>query len=207
MIIWAKALAVQYTKLVWSYRSLTCPQWWWWWGRISSWQWRQKYLMVMEDVLGNTPRGRWWCSPQQVFPLVMKPRFNRPVGDKSGTKVEVETCTTQPNYFAPTRQWGCQSHWPCWKRRITCIEWKEMIAVKKTENNRLYSNNKRKDRGPQFTRGVSPQDNKMLGKQITSGNWQLRRHTNMQIHGKMNNMRLAGHYNKDHGPSSNCICD
>lgn len=33
----------------------------------------------------------------------------------------------------------------------------------------LYSNNKRKYRGPQFTRGVSPQDNKVLGKQITAG--------------------------------------
>jgi hypothetical protein len=44
-----------------------------------------------------------------------------------------------------------------------------MLAVKKTGNNRLYSNNKRKDRGPQFTRGVSPQDNKVLGKQITAG--------------------------------------
>ena len=52
---------------------------------------------------------------------------------------------------------------------INCIEWKEMLAVKKTENNMLYSNNKRKDRGPQFTRGVSPQDNKVLGKQITAG--------------------------------------
>ena len=33
----------------------------------------------------------------------------------------------------------------------------------------MYSNNKEKDRGPQFTRGVSPQDNKVLGKQITAG--------------------------------------
>ena len=33
----------------------------------------------------------------------------------------------------------------------------------------LYSNNKEKDRGPPFTRGVSPQDNKVLGKQITAG--------------------------------------
>lgn len=33
----------------------------------------------------------------------------------------------------------------------------------------LYSNNKEKDRGPQFTRGVSPQDNTVLGKQITAG--------------------------------------
>ena len=44
-----------------------------------------------------------------------------------------------------------------------------MLIVKKTGSNRLYSNNKRKDRGPQFTRGVSPQDNKVLGKQITAG--------------------------------------
>lgn len=44
-----------------------------------------------------------------------------------------------------------------------------MLAVKKTVNSRLYSNNKEKDRDPQFTRAVSPQDNKMLGKQITAG--------------------------------------
>ena len=45
---------------------------------------------------------------------------------------------------------------------------KRMLAVKKTGSNRLYSNNKEKDRGPQFTRGVSPQDNTVLGKQITA---------------------------------------
>ena len=33
----------------------------------------------------------------------------------------------------------------------------------------MYRNNKEKDRGPQLTRGVSPQDNKVLGKQITVG--------------------------------------
>ena len=33
----------------------------------------------------------------------------------------------------------------------------------------MYSNIKEKDRGPQFTRGVSPQDNIVLGKQITAG--------------------------------------
>ena len=44
-----------------------------------------------------------------------------------------------------------------------------MLAVKKTENSGFYSNNKRKDRGLQFTRGVSLQDNKVLGKQITAG--------------------------------------
>ena len=33
----------------------------------------------------------------------------------------------------------------------------------------MYSNNKEKDRDPQFTRGVSPQDNTVLGKQITAG--------------------------------------
>ena len=33
----------------------------------------------------------------------------------------------------------------------------------------MYSNNKEKDRGPQFTRGVSSQDNTVLGKQITAG--------------------------------------
>ena len=41
--------------------------------------------------------------------------------------------------------------------------------MKKTVNSRLYSNNKENDRGPQFTRGVSPQDNKVLSKQITVG--------------------------------------
>ena len=46
---------------------------------------------------------------------------------------------------------------------------KRMLAVKKTGCSRLYSNNKEKDRGPQFTRGVSPQDNTSLGKQITAG--------------------------------------
>ena len=55
---------------------------------------------------------------------------------------------------------------------INCIEWKEDVCSKenrKTGSNRLYSNNKEKDRGPQFTRGVSPQDNKVMGKQITAG--------------------------------------
>ena len=33
----------------------------------------------------------------------------------------------------------------------------------------MYSNIKEKDRGPQFTSGVSPQDNIVLGKQITAG--------------------------------------
>ena len=32
----------------------------------------------------------------------------------------------------------------------------------------MYSNNKENDQGPQFTSGVSPQDNRMLGKQITA---------------------------------------
>src|SRR3954464_5760783 len=49
---------------------------------------------------------------------------------------------------------------------------KRIVCSKKTgkqENSRLYSSNKEKDRGPQFTRGVSPQDNTVLGKQITAG--------------------------------------
>ena len=46
---------------------------------------------------------------------------------------------------------------------------KRVLAVRKTGSNRLYSNNKEKDRGPQFTRGVSLQDNTVLGKQITAG--------------------------------------
>ena len=51
---------------------------------------------------------------------------------------------------------------------------KSLFVVKKTGkhqtvSSRLYSNNKEKDRGPQFTRGVSPQDNKVMGKQITAG--------------------------------------
>src|SRR3954468_9970315 len=41
---------------------------------------------------------------------------------------------------------------------------RELFAI-----SRLYSNIKEKDRGPQFTRGVSPQDNIVLGKQITAG--------------------------------------
>ena len=51
---------------------------------------------------------------------------------------------------------------------------KSLFVVKKTGkqetvSSRLYNNNKEKDRGPQFTRGVSPQDNKVMGKQITAG--------------------------------------
>ena len=67
---------------------------------------------------------------------------------------------------------------------------------------RLYSNIKEKDRGPQFTSGVSPQDNIVLGKQITAG--QL---TYDKVLDKMNNMRLIGQYNKDHRPPSNSIRD
>src|SRR3954451_3992586 len=43
------------------------------------------------------------------------------------------------------------------------------IVCKRKTGSRLYSDNKEKDRGPQFTRGVSPQDNTVLGKQITAG--------------------------------------
>ena len=46
---------------------------------------------------------------------------------------------------------------------------KRMFAVKKTGSSKLYSNNKEKDRGPRFTRGVSAQDNTVLGKQSTAG--------------------------------------
>ena len=35
---------------------------------------------------------------------------------------------------------------------------------------------------------------------LQPGNWQLRKHTKMQILDKMNTMRLIGHYNKDHRP-------
>ena len=66
---------------------------------------------------------------------------------------------------------------------INCIEWKEDVCSKenrKTESSRLYSNNKEKDRGPQFTRGVSPQYNTVLGKQITAG--QLTNIERMKLH-------------------------
>src|SRR4051812_48127016 len=81
---------------------------------------------------------------------------------------------------------------------------KRIVCNKKTgkTGSGLYSNIKEKDRGPQFTRGVSPQDNIVLGKQITAG--QL---THEKILDKINTMRLIGHYNKDHRPPSNCICD
>src|SRR3954449_4219196 len=82
---------------------------------------------------------------------------------------------------------------------------KRIVCSKKTgkqEKSRLYSNNKEKDRDPQFTRGVSPQDNIVLGKQITTGKL-----TYDKVLDKMNIMRLIGQYNKDHRPPSNCICD
>ena len=78
-------------------------------------------------------------------------------------------------YFAPTEQWGCQSHLSRWKQRVkrivwmkfVCNEWKattlEKYAVgrkatvpEKCLEARLYYQCKRKDWGPQFTRGVSP---------------------------------------------------
>ena len=50
---------------------------------------------------------------------------------------------------------------------------KSLFTVKKTGkqetiSSRLYRNSKETDRCPQFTRGVSPQDNKVLDKQITA---------------------------------------
>src|SRR3954451_17544941 len=74
---------------------------------------------------------------------------------------------------------------------------KRIVCSKKT-GSRLYSRIKEKDRGPQFTRGVSPQDIIVLGKKIAAG--QL---THEKILDKMNIMRLIGHYNKDHRPPSN----
>src|SRR3954469_25128713 len=79
---------------------------------------------------------------------------------------------------------------------LTISNGKRIVCNRKT-GSRLYSNIKEKDRGPQFTRGVSPQDNIVLGKQITAG--QL---THEKILDKMNIMRLIGHYNKDHRPPS-----
>src|SRR3954464_8792794 len=78
---------------------------------------------------------------------------------------------------------------------------KRIVCSNKT-GSRVYSKIKEKDRGPQFTSGVSPQDNIVLGKQITAGKL-----TYDKLLDKTNNMRLIGQYNKDHRPPSNCICD
>ena len=120
----------------------------------------------------DTPRGRYdeWSSK---FSLSMKPRLNRPVGGSESSEgwchwrwqgalpVSATTWnlhTTQPNYFAPTVQWGCQSHRSCWKQRIRRIVWKMVFVYSKVNENNdcsgksrncsgLYYQCKRMDRG------------------------------------------------------------
>ena len=57
--------------------------------------------------------GMMQYNRDKYFPQLWNQGLIDQYETKNGTKVEVETCTTQPNYFAPTGQWGCQSHWSC----------------------------------------------------------------------------------------------
>src|SRR3954470_4402183 len=83
---------------------------------------------------------------------------------------------------------------------------KRIVCNKKTGSG-LYRKIKEKDRGPQFTRGVSPQDNTVLGKQITA-----RQLTHENAY-KDANTRQAEYYEIDWAlqqrsqTPSNCICD
>ena len=68
------------------------------------------------------------------------------------------------------------------------------VCLRRTvENNdcsRLYSDVKELDRGPQFTSGVSPIRNSMLGEQITVGQLTNKEGITMHIHIMMSRVRF-----------------
>jgi hypothetical protein len=91
----------------------------------------------------ETPTGRY-DENNSKFSLSMKPKFNRPVGERNHfwrllladfwqgalpTSVNnVEPAQNTTKILCPNLQWGCQSHWFCWKQRIKRIVWKEMFV-------------------------------------------------------------------------------
>ena len=127
------------------------------------------------------PRVRWETSRgrydvvQQQFSLSKKPRLSIQEELESAQKVVSCKCgatpvltwnlhTTQSNYFAPTKQEGCQSPRLAEKQRIKRMVWKMNVNSKSGQRandegmwcKRCLFQCKRMDRGPQFTRGVSP---------------------------------------------------
>src|SRR3954470_4435645 len=62
-----------------------------------------RHLMIEHSQVGKPQEEGGDVDSSKNFPQY-ETKVIEPIGDKDGTKVEVETCTTQPNYFAPTRQ-------------------------------------------------------------------------------------------------------
>src|SRR3954454_7724285 len=64
--------------------------------------------------VGN-PKREGMMSTAASFLLVIKPRFNRPVGERRRFRRcnSVETCTQTTNHFVLTIQRGCQAHRFC----------------------------------------------------------------------------------------------
>jgi hypothetical protein len=49
---------------------------------LSPWQWRQKIVLMSHRTRWETPRGRY-DEHNSKFSLSMKPKFNRPVGERN----------------------------------------------------------------------------------------------------------------------------
>ena len=107
------------------------------------------WLMTWITRSLGDPKRKVWSSVAAVS-LRMKPRFNRPVGARNHfwrllvapfTRSPTWNLhTTQSNYFAPTKQWGCQSHQLAENKglNVWCGKWCLLAENKKKEQFRRW---------------------------------------------------------------------
>jgi hypothetical protein len=153
-------------------------------NHLSPQQWRQKTVLMSDRTRWETPRGRY-DEHNSKFSLSMKPKFNRPVGEKNhfwkvvaswlwqgALPVSATTWnlyTTQPNYFAPTYSEVVNLTGFCWKQRIRRMVWKEMfvcsewnkivLAERNSVGSRWYYECKRMDQGQSSLEASLHKDN------------------------------------------------